>query len=1152
MRFARLSLLKYGHFDNCTLEFPRADSDFHLIGGANEAGKSTTLAAVTDLLFGFSRTTPYDFRFDAPLLRIGATLESGAETHELKRRKGNKDTLLNAADMSVPETMLRTLLHGLSADQFRLGYSLDHRRLREGGQMIVAAKDDIGAALFAAGSGLMGAQACLRDLTAESIAIWSQNRSGSRSYWQAMTAYEAADSQLKAALVRPTAWTAARRELDTRTAEQAALERQRDEAQSALRTLQRQRRVATPASQLAALRATLAGQPEPSFTDADDASHAAILQALDQAGQRHREAATAIAQTQAALAGITIDARLLARQAEITELVSAAGAARKAAQDKPQRERDLALLQADAGRLATELGLPPGSTRDTIPPRPALGTLAARIAARRALETKHDAAAQQVQRDETALALAESALAARNAAQPSLAPGAELACRTAQRLASLAAALPERRRKHVRESEALAASLARLAPWRGTATDLAATNPPPEEACRRAEAAIEAATAALQAETRAVQTASQALQTIELDRAQTRSGRAIPAETLAAARATRDATWEALRPVLTGEAPPPPELKLAAYEQQIAQADALADARFETAEASAKLAELAVQADRARLALDQAIARQEIGKTTLQEAEATWAALVADAGLPPMPPPRLRQWRADRVDALARAEAHEAAQATLNADAATIEEAAAALHAAIETGQLPPATPFATLLEEVQRRVDAARKSAEHEAGQRAKAAALADALNLSRQRRAALEAEIAAWVPAWSAALEQANLAPIPWADLEARLPLFEQLRGTLEQAADMQRRVADITRDQLDFASHALRLASDCGVSDPEASEYRLTEALRVDLQKTIADARAQQELTATLTARQRDLDAAQASIDAAQSLLAPLLARAQTTDLPTLAASLAQSRATRETLSRAHTLEQEILAAGDGHTLAHLLAEAAGTDPDGLAAAATTAEKLLETLGRQIADAATATGQARHAFAALDHGADAALAAADLEAARASIAAEAEAYLIRRAQAVTLKWAIDTYRARQQNPLLARASTLFARLTLGRYAGLQIDLEADHPRLAGLLADGERTVLVDGMSDGTADQLFLALRLAALEQSIDAGIVLPFLADDLFINFDDQRAFAGFQVLGDLARRTQVLFFTHHDHLSTIAEAALHPHAVSACRL
>ncbi len=76
------------------------------------------------------------------------------------------------------------------------------------------------------------------------------------------------------------------------------------------------------------------------------------------------------------------------------------------------------------------------------------------------------------------------------------------------------------------------------------------------------------------------------------------------------------------------------------------------------------------------------------------------------------------------------------------------------------------------------------------------------------------------------------------------------------------------------------------------------------------------------------------------------------------------------------------------------------------------------------------------------------------------------------------------------------------------------------------------------------GTADQLFLALRLAAMEQAVTAGMALPFLADDLFINFDDGRALAGLRVLAELARSTQVLFFTHHQHLVTLAREALGP--------
>jgi uncharacterized protein YhaN len=75
------------------------------------------------------------------------------------------------------------------------------------------------------------------------------------------------------------------------------------------------------------------------------------------------------------------------------------------------------------------------------------------------------------------------------------------------------------------------------------------------------------------------------------------------------------------------------------------------------------------------------------------------------------------------------------------------------------------------------------------------------------------------------------------------------------------------------------------------------------------------------------------------------------------------------------------------------------------------------------------------------------------------------------------------------------------------------------------------------IAGMSEGTRDQLYLALRLAALEEHGEKASALPFVADDLFINFDDGRARAGLRVLAQIAKRTQVIFLSHHDHLVDI---------------
>lgn len=95
---------------------------------------------------------------------------------------------------------------------------------------------------------------------------------------------------------------------------------------------------------------------------------------------------------------------------------------------------------------------------------------------------------------------------------------------------------------------------------------------------------------------------------------------------------------------------------------------------------------------------------------------------------------------------------------------------------------------------------------------------------------------------------------------------------------------------------------------------------------------------------------------------------------------------------------------------------------------------------------------------------------------------------------------------------------------------------------PRAPSRTRPDDSVVPVSGMSAGTADQLNLALRVASIEDYLERADALPFVADDLFINFDDDRAAAGHRLLGQLVEKTQVLFFTHHQHLVDIAKATL----------
>jgi uncharacterized protein YhaN len=289
-------------------------------------------------------------------------------------------------------------------------------------------------------------------------------------------------------------------------------------------------------------------------------------------------------------------------------------------------------------------------------------------------------------------------------------------------------------------------------------------------------------------------------------------------------------------------------------------------------------------------------------------------------------------------------------------------------------------------------------------------------------------------------------------------------------------------------------------------------------------------------------------------AEDALAPLLARTGAAEPASMGARIEASQRVRRLRAELAACDGDILAQGDGHALADLLEAWAGQDPDRIAADAKTREAQQQDLNLRISEAASEEGAARKALDGYAGGAQAADAAADAAQARAEMDTLAEDYLLRRTQSLVLGWVIETTRKRRQNPLLARAGALFGILTLGRYAGLHIEHDDDRhkPRLLAIGRDGETMIKVDAMSEGTIDQLFLALRLAAVEQSVAAGVRLPFLADDLFVNFDDERAHAGLRALAELARSTQVLFFTHHAHLVPIARDAIGADIVSTCAL
>ena len=104
-----------------------------------------------------------------------------------------------------------------------------------------------------------------------------------------------------------------------------------------------------------------------------------------------------------------------------------------------------------------------------------------------------------------------------------------------------------------------------------------------------------------------------------------------------------------------------------------------------------------------------------------------------------------------------------------------------------------------------------------------------------------------------------------------------------------------------------------------------------------------------------------------------------------------------------------------------------------------------------------------------------------------------------------------------------LLSRIAGLFRTITGGAYTQLAAEEQSDGS--AGLIAvqhawPEERKRVAD-LSEGERDQLFLALRLAAIEDHVATAPPLPFIFDDTLQTFDDDRATAAMRALVGSAR-------------------------------
>ncbi|MEO8455545.1 MAG: AAA family ATPase, partial [Sphingomicrobium sp.] len=964
MRFAKLILERYGRFEGCELDFRRRGPDLHVIYGPNEAGKSTSLSAVSDLLFGFPTRSPYNFLFDYSLLRVGAVVEEDGRTLTCRRRKSGGSTLVDADERPILDADLLAMLKGQTRDTFRLSFSLDQKALREGGQAIVKAKDDVGQALFAAGSGLTTISEHVKRIEEETDAIWGRRAKGTRTYTRAERELETSVRAVRDASLKPKSWTDARDAKDGAKQRLEAIEEERKALLVENQQLQRLRRVAGNVRlRQDVLEQIAAAAPTAELTEAAETAAVADMAGAEAATRAKAVAERLLEELDERAGQQSPDPEVLGEAAAIEALILEFGGATKAAKDLIRLEGQRAAAADEVARFRGRAGAVEG------------GALAADVVAQlRELAREHGtdlAALEEIQasrdeledrrkrlkaaleaggQEEVGRALVDAVDAARR-----LGSDADDRCVAAFRLADDAAVDLEQ-------------ALARLRPWTGGADELASLPTLGDAELDRTKDAWAGQRDALYKEDATAQRLETEVERVRLQIELAGTGAAISRQEVADSREARDGRWMPLRAHLLGDSTlQNPSEDAAAFEQAVAATDGIADRRFAFAEESARLAGLEATRAERDLEAEQARRRAEIAKERLESLAIEWRQRQLSLGLPELEPDQLASWFGERAAALQA----QADRVRLKADADRLEErrttAVTALRAALNEHTSDDVPELAAILGRAERK--------------RGEIEAETERLNRGRDSLDQLEVDLAGLERRQTATSERAEPRRLAWerllsgarialdiATADARLAAIDELRQAEEAIAALDRRIEGIRRDAADFRSQLTAVAGRLGMAAADDDEHVVRE-LRTRLDKARSAKLVLDEIEKDRVKRRSEIDRAAAELAVAMGAIAPLLEQTAAADPAALSDAIDRSRALRGKREALAAAEAAIIRDGDGVPLDDLVAMVLARDPDELATRSESIERELQEVNVRASEAATAHGEASRAFGELE---------------------------------------------------------------------------------------------------------------------------------------------------------------------------------------
>jgi len=1153
MRIDRLDLTAFGIFTNESLDLSK--NALHVIHGPNAAGKSTARAAVSNLLFGFGRSSSYAFIHPLNRLQVGARIvDKEGKVLDVIRYKRDRDDLVDSgSQLPISPGEWSAYLQGVGQADFDRIYTLGWRELLEGTSALLSTGGALGEALFASGLGIREFSTVLDGLQSEAEKLFAP-RAQKLVVNGALKSAEAARKETTTLSVRPSRYDTIRRDHDkfvTRRrglADERIVLDQQIERLTTLRGVLPQLRERT--QRIDERDEILKAGPVPPAAWA--ARVEAALAARSDATRERSEAARRGESATKKLAELMSDPEGLEIAEDVDSLAEEIKAYAQGISDRSGLEQGR--LQAEREGLKVLKTIIGGS--------PLISDLDAALPIvenRKALASARDDwtnKGSKLSQTRAAISTTETEFADVTASLDDLPASTDVKplrsmFNVVSRRGDLDAVLTTAQTHDAKTR----AELFEAAREIGLTEDGIASflsRPLPTEA--EVESILEEIEGYLSnASADDLRSTNGDARIADLDKQL--SSLALESdlpteEDLTGRRDRRRNLWEVVKASWLGnekvavaeEYVDQPSLAVA-FERSTEDADETVDRLWRDADRTSTRNNLLAQLERERSDRTASLLDSEESREKASAAYKEWTANWTGRSLP-ISHTSLRSWSRNVADLKKRYATWTEAKLTHREAFREVRDARGRIGRLLTncgTSAGPVGRDLASMLDMTRAFLDAVDlRESERKSQESAKGTLLR---RLPKQMKAASEAEesersAAELFQSLSSPYGAGVASPI---EAGALLGQLEDLDQRLSLRAERDGRITGIDGRSVRFESETKRLVE--AIAGPAIDHYAATArsmVQRVKVAREVNAARA--PLLASEALAISEVDEADATLSGIEEEFQLLGKEQGLADLDALGELAERANRVAQLDEEIAEREGSLAQQGGGMPIELLEADANGMDFSQIDAEITRSQERRNDLTEVEGGAEIEERELDRQLREMDGSDKAALRSADVQ----FELGKAEEGSMRFVRLILARYlaneAVRRYAEAHQDPIIERASTHLEMLTDGAYTRAGVIEDPKKTTLLSAVTAGQEEWQIHELSSGTRDALYLSLRLAALEAAVERTGPMPIVLDDILVNLDEEHSAAALRCFANISSTSQVLLFTHHVHVVDLAKSVL----------